>query len=175
MIPSHPLESSSTRMLDIFFFPLLLSGIWLAVTTAQNLNGLPSRQVFPPLLVCLFLPPNLWNLCVCVWSLCGTEMCECVCYLPGHRVNLQGKPHHPSIPRMSLSPWLHAPVLPLFLCPYCTACLSQRCTPACLKLSHSPGALSSVGGNTLNYYFHTIEWNVTLQMGVQFTFFSVLW
>lgn len=182
MIPSHPLESSSPHMLDFFFlfeFPLLLSGIWLAVTTAQTLNGLQSRHVFPPLLVCLFLPPNLWNMCVCVWSLCGTEMCvclcECVCYWPGHRVNLQGKPHHTSTPRMSLSPWLHGPVLPLFLCPSCTACLSQSCTLACLKLSHSPGALSSVGGNTLNNYFHMIEWNVTLQTGAQVTFSSVLW
>lgn len=78
MIPSHPLESSSQRILDFVFlfeFPLLLSGIWLAVTTAQTLNGLQSREVFPPLLVCLFLPPNLWKLCMCVvitwdWDVC---------------------------------------------------------------------------------------------------------
>lgn len=105
--------------------------------------------------------------CVCVCA----RVCECVCYWPGHRVNLQGKPHHPT-PRLSLSPWLHASVLPLFLCPSCTACLSQRCTPACLKLSHTPGALSSVGGYTPNFDFHMTEWNVTLQTGAQFTILS---
>lgn len=77
---------------------------------------------------------NLWNfLCTCVvimwdWAVCGWASVN----WPGRRVNLQGKPHHPSTPRMSLSPWQHAPVLPLFLCP---ACLTQRCTPACLKLT----------------------------------------
>lgn len=59
----------------LFEFPSLLLGIWLAVTTAQTLNGLQSRKIFFPLLVCLFLLPNLWNVCVCVWSLRGTEMC----------------------------------------------------------------------------------------------------
>lgn len=108
---------------------------------------------------------------LCLFACFYFQTCEtCVCHYVGlrcvwmsvsvnrlgHRVNLQGKPHHLSTPGMSLSPWLHAPVLPLFLCP---ACLSQRCTPACLKLPHSPGALSSVGGNTLSYYFQTLSYD----------------
>lgn len=125
--------------------------------------------------LCLFACFYLQNCETCVY-VCGHYVglrCVfvCVCYWPGHSVNLQGKPHHPSTPRLSLSPWLHTPILPLFLCPSCTACLSQRCTPACLKLSHSPGALSSVGGNTLNYFFLITEWNETLQIA-QFTFFN---
>lgn len=179
MIPSHPLESSSPRMLDfiylfifLFEFPLLLSGIWLAVTTAQTLNGLQSRQVFPPsacLPVSTSKPVKLVCMCVVImwdWDVCVSVTDRAI--ESTYRENLTTLLHSPKC----LCPYGYTlPVLPLFLCPSCTACLSQRCTPACLKPSHSPGALSSVGGNTLN--FHMTEWNVTLQMGAQLIFSSV--
>lgn len=152
MIPSHPLESSCQRMLDFFFFflfefPSLLLGIWLAVNTAQTLNGLQSSKVFFPLLVCLFLLPNLWHLCVRVWSLCGTETCGWTCPLTDRAIEPTYRETSPPFYSLNICvPRLHTPVLPQFLCP---ACLSQRCYPACLQLSHSPRALSSAGGKTL--------------------------
>lgn len=127
---------------------------------------------------------------LCLFACFYLQTCETCVYVFGHYVGLRcvcvsvtdraiestyrenlTTLLHPLPTRMSLSPWLHAPVLPLFLYPSCTACLSQRCTPACLKPSHSPGALSSVGGNTLN--FHMMEWNITLQTGAQLIFISV--
>lgn len=92
----------------------LLLGIRLAVTTAQSLNGLQSRIFFFLLLVCLFLLlQNLWKLSVCV-SIMWECMDECAWNWLGHRVDLQGNPHHLSTSWMSLSLWLQASSLPRF-------------------------------------------------------------
>lgn len=129
---------------------------------------------FPP---SACLPVSTSKTCETCVYVCGHYVglrcvCVCVCYWPGHRVDLQGKSHHPSTPRMSLSPWLHAPVLPPVSLPLLHSMFVPEVhTPACLKPSHSPGALSSVGGNTLNY-FHMMEWNVTLQMGSHQVYFG---
>lgn len=82
MIPPHPLESSAPHILDfylyffLFEFPWLLSGIWLAVTTAQTLNGLQSRQVFP---LCLFACIYLQTCETCVYVCGHYEGLRCVC------------------------------------------------------------------------------------------------
>lgn len=102
-------------------------------------------------------PVKLVYVCVCVWSLCGTEMCVCVCMSvtdraieSTYRENLT-TPLHPEC----LCPHGYTlPSSPSFFAPPAQHVLSQRCTPACLKLSHSPGALSSVGGNTLKVVSH---------------------
>lgn len=84
-------------------------------------------------------------------------MCVCVCMSvtdraieSTYRENLT-TPLHPEC----LCPHGYTlPSSPSFFAPPAQHVLSQRCTPACLKLSHSPGALSSVGGNTLKVVSH---------------------
>lgn len=84
----------------------------------------------------------------------------------GRRVDFQGKSspasctqelsvshgHTPTHSRLPLPP---PPPSHVYTFPpwcHCSACLSQRCRPAaCVKLSNSPRALSSVGGVTLHF------------------------
>lgn len=128
----------------------LLLGIRLAVTTAQSLNGLQSRIFFLLLLVCLFLLlQNLWKLSLCV-SIMWECMEECVCVkLTGPQNRLTGKTSPPFNILNVTVPMVTSFQPPPFLCP---ACLFWRVTFACLKLSHSPGALSSVVGLTNGYH-----------------------
>lgn len=86
-------------------------------------------DIFRPFLpVCLFLPPNLWNSCVCV--------CVSMCYWPGLKSQLTGTGSPPSQPQNVSAPHDHTRPHPppSVSWPSCTACLSQGCTPACLRL-----------------------------------------
>lgn len=143
----------------------LLLGIRLAVTTAQSLNGLQSRIFFFLLLVCLFLLlQNLWKLSVCV-SIMWECMDECVCVkLTGPQSRLTGKTSPPFNILNVTVPMVTSFQPPPFLCP---ACLFWRFTSACLKLSYSPGALSSVGGLIIGCHFQRIHWNLQLQIAVK--------
>lgn len=123
--PSHPVVLIATTHLDLssLTFPrLLYLGIFDWLYTAQN--GL-SRQFSP--LFCLF---------ACFYL--QTRVCVCVCVTHrGQRVNLQGQPHHLRDPKMSPPPprpHVHPHPPPSVSWPSCTACLSQGCTPACLRL-----------------------------------------
>lgn len=97
-------------------------------------------EKFPPLPVCLSLLLNLWNICTCMcehyvemWRVCV----RVPLLLTGPESTYRETSPHFYTP--SLSPQLQATILPLFHCSSYSACLSQRCTPACLKLLLSRG------------------------------------
>lgn len=115
-------------------------------------------------LVCLFLLlQNLWKLspCVCPW--CGNVWKSVRVKLTGPQSRLTGKTSPPLNILNVTVPMVTSFQPPPFLCP---ACLFWRVTFACLKLSHSPGALSSVGGLTIGYHFQKIKSNLTPQIYV---------
>lgn len=119
--PSHSVVLISTTHLDLssLTFPRLLFGyLLIGCYTAQN--GL-SRQFSP--LFCLFACFYLQT-CVCV----------CMCLLTGAKESTYRDSLTTSQPQ-NVSPHMHTPILPPSVSwPSCTACLSQGCTPACLRL-----------------------------------------
>lgn len=123
------------------------------------MNGLQSRRLSPLCLFACFYLQTVCHLCVCVWSLRGTEMCVCVSV--NDRVI-------ESTYRENLTTLLHASpptTAPVSLPPPAQHVCPQTSTPACLKPPHSPGALSSVGGsNTLDSSFYTVERNAALHV-----------
>ena len=129
---------------------------WLADWTGLPCPRPPPQ---PPLPVCLYLPPNLWSVCVCARA-CVVVMwdrdvfiCVSVSDGGGRRVNLQGPPHttllHPNT-----SPLVTHSHHALSLCPLLCSMLVHEVL-LCLPWTRhppfplpSPGALSSAGGNT---------------------------
>lgn len=142
----------------------LLLGIRLAVTTAQSLNGLQSRILFSSF--CLFACFYYFRTCENCLFACvhNVGMYGGVCVkLTGPQSRLAGKTTPPFNILNVTVPVVTSFQPPPFLFP---ACLFWRVAFACLKLSHSPGALSSVGDLAIGYHFQRIESNPTLQIPV---------
>lgn len=132
--------STYVRFCFLFEFPLLLSGIWLAVTTAQNLNGLQSRQVSPPFaclpvstskpvkLVCMCVVITWdWDVCVCV-SVSVTDRAIESTYRENLTTPLHPEclcPHGYTLPS---SPCFFCPLLHSMFVPEVHTCLPQTVT-----------------------------------------------